>query len=119
MSDESTVFAHPTTITAPTTLACPGCGRADQLYAVVEIVEVLTLATFSLGQSTRAYVPDEASYITLADTQHWPADGAIVCRNCDRVDLRYDDLIPLIELAELAALSGAVTMAQPVLGAQS
>jgi hypothetical protein len=119
MSDESTVFAHPTTITAPTTLACPGCGRADQLYAVVEIVEVLTLATFSLGQSTRAYVPDEASYITLADTQHWPAGGAIACRNCDRVDLRYDDLIPLIELADPAALSGAVTMAPPVPRAQS
>jgi hypothetical protein len=108
MSDESTVFAQPTSITAPTTLACPGCGRADQLYAV-EIVEVLTLSTFGLGKSTRAYVPDEASYITLADTQHWPADGAIVCRNCDRVDLRYDDLIPLIELADPAALSGAVT----------
>lgn len=118
MSDESTVFAHPTSITAPTTLACPGCGRADQLCAV-EIVEVLTPATFSLGESARAYVLDEASYITLADTQHWPADGAIVCRNCDRVDLRYDDLIPLIELADLAALSGAVTMAPPVPEAQS
>jgi hypothetical protein len=118
MSDESTAFAHPTTITAPTTLACPGCGRADQLYAV-EIVEVLTLATFSLGQSARAYVPDEASYITLTDTQHWPAGGAIACRNCDRVDLRYDDLIPLIELADPAALSGEVTLALPVPRAQS
>jgi hypothetical protein len=118
MSDESTVFAHPTTITAPTTLACPGCGRADLLYAV-EIVEVRTLATFNLGKSARAYVPDEPSYITLADTQHWPAGGAIACRNCDRVDLRYDDLIPLIELADPAALSGAVTMAPPVPRAQS
>jgi hypothetical protein len=117
MSDESTVFAHPTTITAPTTLACPGCGRADQLYAV-EIVEVLTLATFSLGQSARAYVPDEASYIILADTQHWPAVGAIACRNCDRVDLRCDGLIPLIELADPAAPIGAVTASPPVPGAQ-
>ena len=117
MARETAVSEHPASIAAPTILACPGCRRAEHLYAV-EIVEVLTPAIFSLGQTYPAYTAD-ASGVILADTEHWPAGGAIVCRTCDRVDLRYDDLIPLIELADPAALTGVVTMAPPVPRAQS
>lgn len=47
----------------------------------------------------------------LPDTQHWQPGGAIVCRNCDQVDLRYGDLIPAILLTHPAV--GAAEPTQP------
>ncbi|WAX58539.1 hypothetical protein M6B22_07180 [Jatrophihabitans cynanchi] len=118
MSHATTVPEQHADIAAATTLACPGCRHADQLHAV-ELVEVLTPATFSLDQPKPAYMGDEAAGVTLADTQHWPADGAIVCRHCDRVDLRYSDLVPLIKLVDPAPLSSAAPTQRPTPGAQS
>ena len=48
--------------------------------------------------------PDKCSETQLLpDTQHWqPDSGAIVCRNCDQIDLRYGDLIPAVLLADPA-----------------
>lgn len=117
MSVESTIFVHPTSITAPTTLACSRCRRTDQLH-VVEIVDVLSPATFSLGLHAHAYTPSAAARIMLADTQRWPSGGATVCCNCDQVGLRNGDLIPLIKLVNRARPGGAAkTVTTP--GAQS
>lgn len=83
----------------PIQLACPSCGSAEHLHAV-ELVEILVEARFVLG---RAEPETGESSQLLADTQHWqPCSDAIVCRNCDQVDLRYDDLFPVITLAEPA-----------------
>lgn len=82
-------------VTAPIELACPGCGSVEHLHAV-ELVEVLVQATFTVDNSQPHY--GEGSEL-LSDTQHWPTPrGAIVCRNCDLVDLRYGDLVPAISL---------------------
>ncbi len=75
-------------------LACPYC-RSTEHLRTVDVVEVLAEARFFLGASEPDYSGESQ---LLPDTQHWQPGGAIVCRNCDLVDLRYDDLVPAISL---------------------
>lgn len=86
-------------------LACPHC-RSTEHLRTVELVEVLTGATFSLGTTEPDYSGESQ---LLPDTQHWLPSGAIVCRNCDQVDLRYGDLIPAILLTHPAASAAEPT----------
>lgn len=72
-------------------LACPHCGCSNALRTV-EILEALASVTFALGESAAPDYTGESEL--LWDTQHWPENGSIVCRNCDQVDLRYEQLIP-------------------------
>lgn len=98
------------TPTGPIQLACPSCGSPDHLHAV-ELVEVLVEARFVLG---RAEPETGESSQLLADTQHWhPRTGAIVCRNCDQVDLRYGDLIPVITLTDRTRAHALAHMPTP------
>ena len=109
MSQTDTLIArtHTAACGASIPLACPHC-RSTEHLRTVEVVEVLTEARFSLGTSE----PDYSGHSQLLpDTQHWQPDGAIVCRNCDQVDLRYGDLIPTILLTHPAA--GAAEPTQP------
>ena len=80
----------------PIALACPSCRSSDDLHAV-EVVEVLVEARFFLADAEPR--SGESSQL-LADTQHRQSDGAIVCRNCDQVDLRYGDPVPAITLTD-------------------
>jgi hypothetical protein len=114
MSSASTSIAE--LVPGAITLACPRCRRPDRLHAV-ELVEVLSPATFTAGSAEPVH-DEYAIDITLDDTQHWPGDGAIACRHCDQVDLRYTDLVPLIALTDPAAAGFATTLATAHRGAQ-
>jgi len=113
MSHADTLTASTTATTAadsaPILLACPHCGSTEHLRTV-ELVEVLAEARFTIGTAE----PDYGSETQLLpDTQHWqPDSGAIVCRNCDQVDLRYGDLVPAIFLADPAPSGAPVVPAQ-------
>lgn len=74
----------------PERLACPNCGNTSQLRTV-EQLDALAHVTFTVGDTTPRY---EGHSDLLWDTQQWPKNGAIVCRNCDQIDLRLDQLIP-------------------------
>lgn len=108
MSHTDARIAHtPTTADAAgIRLAYPHCRSTEHLRAV-ELVEVLTEARFSLGTSEPDYGGGESQL--LPDTQHWQPGGAIVCRNCDQVDLRYGDLIPAILLTHPTACAAEPT----------
>ena len=88
-------------------LACPHC-RSTEHLRTVEHIEVLTPARFSLEMIEPDYYGEGQ---LLPDTQHWQPSGAIACRNCNHVDLRYDDLSPAILLSRPAA--GAARHTQP------
>ncbi|HEY3630579.1 MAG TPA: hypothetical protein VGL21_06750 [Jatrophihabitantaceae bacterium] len=75
---------------APARLACPHCGCDSQLRTV-ELLEALAHVTFTAGSDTPTYLGESD---LLWDTQQWPDGGAIVCRNCDQVDLRLNQLVP-------------------------
>jgi hypothetical protein len=94
METRIAAMSHTDTLTSPIQLACPHC-RSTEHLRTVELVEVLTEATFSLGTTEPDYNGESQ---LLPDTQQWQPSGAIVCRNCDQVDLRYGDLIPAILL---------------------
>lgn len=101
MSQTDTLIANTTSAgRSGIQLACPSC-RSTEHLRTVDVVEVLAEACFSLGTSEPDYGDGESQL--LPDTQHWQPGGAIVCRNCDQVDLRYGDLIPAILLNHPAA----------------
>jgi hypothetical protein len=70
-------------------LACRQCGCTDLLHAV-GLAEIRA-ATARTGD---APVPEDTNGTPLRNSQCWPQRGLFVCRNCVRVELRFDQLVP-------------------------
>ena len=118
MSHATTVPVQHAGIAPTAALACPGCRHADHLYAV-ELIEVVTPATFSLDQPTPADTALRGAW------HHRRRHPALALRSRDRepplrpgrLALQRPD--PVIELVDPAPPGSAATTHRPTRGASS
>ena len=92
------------TETSASPLACPHCGCTDLLCAIA-LGEVLA-ATVCGGEDAPS--TEEQHHGPLWDSEHWAERGAVVCRSCAAVELRFDELVPAALPAPAAAGPGVI-----------